>query len=192
MMITDPYDHPVDILAKAPFLFPETGYWVFAYGSLMWDPGFPVGKSELANIYGYHRRLCLWSIRYRGTRTRPGLVLGLAPGGSCRGMAFFVDSDHATSTAEYLQEREMISNAYRPERKRIFLQSGEIVEGLAFVSRVGHPQYATGLDTAKTVNSIKRSAGPRGKNSEYVLNTVAHLDELGIRDPSLHEIASHL
>jgi cation transport protein ChaC len=107
-------------------------------------------------------------------------------------MAFLVSDRDSSDAAAYLLEREMVSNAYRPELKRLYLQSGDVVHGLTFVSKVGHPQYAPDLNARETVEIIRRSAGPRGKNSEYVINTVDHLNQLGITNTALHQIASAL
>ena len=52
----------------------------------MWDREFPSIAAEPALLRGYHRRFCLYSYDYRGTRTRPGLTLGLDRGGACRGI----------------------------------------------------------------------------------------------------------
>ncbi|MDZ3837331.1 MAG: gamma-glutamylcyclotransferase [Rhodospirillales bacterium] len=46
--------------------------WVFAYGSLMWEPNFPCAEVRPALLRGYHRALCILSIRNRGTQARPG------------------------------------------------------------------------------------------------------------------------
>ena len=62
--------------------------WVFGYGSLIWHPEFSFDSQSCGVVYGFHRSLCLWSRLYRGTPEQPGLVLGLEPGGSCRGLAF--------------------------------------------------------------------------------------------------------
>ena len=64
---------------------PGKDLWVFAYGSLTWDPGFPFEEARPALLRGYHRAFCLYSTHYRGTPERPGLVLGLDRGGACRG-----------------------------------------------------------------------------------------------------------
>ena len=62
----------------------EGDVWIFAYGSLMWDPGFAYVEAQPATLHGYHRQFCIYSYAYRGTPERPGLVLGLDRGGSCR------------------------------------------------------------------------------------------------------------
>ena len=60
------------------------GLSIFAYGSLIWNTDFPVAERAMARAYGYHRSFCVYSFHYRGTRERPGLVLGLDRGGSCQ------------------------------------------------------------------------------------------------------------
>ena len=51
--------------------------WVFGYGSLLWNPGFPVARREQATLHGYARSFCMRSIHHRGTAEDPGLVLAL-------------------------------------------------------------------------------------------------------------------
>ena len=70
-------------------------YWIFAYGSLMWDPQVPVAETVVGRVEGYARSFCLRSIQYRGTVEAPGLVLGLDPcaEGSCSGVALRFDPD---------------------------------------------------------------------------------------------------
>src|SRR5438067_5183148 len=72
-------------LAKKP---KGAGWWVFAYGSLLWNPLFPVAEARAATIHGLHRRFCLRSLASRGTPDQPGLVLALEPGGACHGVVF--------------------------------------------------------------------------------------------------------
>ena len=51
---------------------PSEPAWIFAYGSLMWDPGFVFEAVEPATIFGYHRRFCIYSHIYRGTPAASG------------------------------------------------------------------------------------------------------------------------
>ena len=88
--------------------------WVFGYGSLMWRPDFPHVETRPARLRGYHRALCVLSTRYRGTKARPGLVLGLDRGGSCVGRAFRVAARDADRVLAILHEREMLNRVYNP------------------------------------------------------------------------------
>ncbi len=180
-------DHCASILPV-----PESGFRVFAYGSLMWNPGFPFAESRIGRLYGYHRALCIWSIQYRGTAAKPGLVLGLAPGGSCRGIVYRVRDGEIEPTLDYLYKREMITRVYRPRTVPIHLENGRRVDALAFVSDTEHPQYACGLDTRKITDIVRRATGGIGPNTDYILSTVESLNQLGIRDPCLQEVASQL
>src|SRR5579863_1684469 len=91
----------------------ETDLWVFGYGSLVWRPGFTFTDRQVATVRGYHRALCVYSHVHRGTPERPGLVLGLDRGGSCRGMAFRVAANHAEETIAYLRAREQVTSVYK-------------------------------------------------------------------------------
>src|SRR4051812_35408559 len=87
-------------------------FWVFGYGSLMWRPGFAFLERRPATIYGYHRSLCVYSHVHRGTPERPGLVMGLDRGGSCRGAAFRVAHEIWDETLAYLRGREQVTMVY--------------------------------------------------------------------------------
>jgi len=156
-------------------------FWVFGYGSLMWNPGFPHLESRPALLRGFHRRFCIWSHNYRGTPEYPGLVLGLDKGGSCRGMAFLVDCADSEAVLDYLHDREMGTRVYRPKLVRLATDKGA-VQGLAFVVNRDHQQYAGRLGLEATAHLIADAAGKRGPCAEYLANTVSHLEDLSI-DP---------
>lgn len=161
--------------------------WVFGYGSLMWDPGFPHRDAATAKLYGFHRAFCVWSHRYRGTPERPGLVLGLKPGGSCVGRAFKVAKADEAAVIDYLYRREMLTGVYRPGFHAAEM-AGDRRPALVFVADLRHRQYAGSLSEDQAARIIASSAGQRGHNAEYLANTVAHLDELGIGDGPLHRL----
>lgn len=180
---TSPPDWSQDVT-----LIPGADLWVFAYGSLMWNPGVPFIERHLALLNGYHRRFCVASHRYRGTPERPGLVLGLDHGGSCRGIVFRIAATEVPAALDYLWDREMTNRVYRPLFRRLRLQDGRKVEACCFVVDRGHQQYCGGLDEASVIQRIARCCGQRGPNVEYLANTVRHLDALGIPDARLHRI----
>jgi cation transport protein ChaC len=160
-------------------------YWVFAYGSLIWDPGFPFIDRHRAVVHGYHRRFCLYSHRYRGTPDLPGLVLGLDRGGCCQGVAYQVAPAESAAVRDYLWAREMSNNAYRPVIVPARLEGGARVPVQTFVISPDHPQYAGRLPADLTARLIASSHGERGSNQAYLENTADHLTELGIHDPAM-------
>jgi cation transport protein ChaC len=164
--------------------------YVFAYGSLIWRPGFAHLGAEPALLRGYHRRFCLWSRHYRGTPEAPGLVLGLDRGGACRGVAFRVGAAAAPAVLAYLEEREN-PNGEKVYHRRLLplsLASGRVVRGVAYVADRAHPAYARPCEQT-TVATIRRGHGRAGANREYLLNTAEHLRALGLRDARLERLA---
>lgn len=166
--------------------------WVFAYGSLMWRPGFPFAERQEALLAGYHRALCVLSHVHRGTPERPGLVLGLDRGGSCRGIAFRVGPGAEADTVAYLREREQVTTAYRDRRLAVTLRDGRRVEALTYLVDRRHPQYAGRLDAAETLRLVRQGIGRSGANPDYVRNTHEHLAAMGVRDPLLAGLAAAL
>ncbi len=161
--------------------------WVFGYGSLLWDPGFPVAETRVARLHDWRRSFCMSSIHHRGTRDAPGLVLALdhAPGAACHGIAFRVDADHAQSTLAYLRDRELISSAYLETRQEVeFSLGGRQANVLTYVIDPAHEQYCT-LPLEDQAQIIARAVGGRGPNDEYLANTATHLHALGLPDPDL-------
>jgi cation transport protein ChaC len=180
-------------LIESRRLHPPKGedFWVFAYGSLMWRPDFPHRRIEPALLYGYHRAFCIRSIRYRGTPERPGLVLGLARGGSCVGRALLVAAEHGRQVADYLHDREMITGVYLPRWFEVRIgdpKRGEKVRAVGYIADPKHEQFCGGLTEEELAAIIAGSAGVSGSNVDYLEATVRHLDELGIREGGLHRI----
>lgn len=161
--------------------------WVFGYGSLLWDPGFPFEAKVLARLDGYHRSFCMSSIHHRGTPEKPGLVLALdaAEGAHCDGLALKVETGHEEPTLEYLRERELVSSAYMERRLPVELADGRKVEALVYVIDPDHVQYCGGMPLEEQARIIHGAVGGRGPNPDYLHNTTAHLEELGIGDPDL-------
>ncbi|MFZ0694296.1 MAG: gamma-glutamylcyclotransferase [Alphaproteobacteria bacterium] len=165
--------------------------WVFGYGSLMWDPGFPHAEVVPALLRGYHRALCIYSRFHRGTLERPGLVLGLDRGGACRGRAFRVEGSSARAILGYLDERELVSYAYRRQKVSIVLPSGN-VPAFAYVADRAHSQYAGNPGVARSVELVAQGVGVSGTCFDYLESAVKHLDGLGIEDGPLHDLLARV
>lgn len=166
---------------------PPGDLWIFGYGSLMWDPGFPYIQWAPAIVHGYHRALCVLSHRWRGTPERPGLVLGLIRGGACRGIAFRVARADVEATLQRLWAREMRRRVYHPRLLRVRLPGRE-VRALGFVADTTHPAYAGELTIQQIAERIVNSSGARGPNLDYLTRTIEHLAELGVRDRNLMRV----
>jgi cation transport protein ChaC len=165
-------------------------FWVFGYGSLMWRPGFAFAERHPALLRGRHRSLCVYSHVHRGTPERPGLVLGLDRGGSCRGVAFLVPEADRAETMAYLRAREQVTNVYLEETRTVTLLGADrrTVEALCYVVDRDHGQYAGRLDLARRAELVRHGVGQSGANPDYLGNTVRHLREIGIRDHELEAI----
>ena len=161
---------------------------IFAYGSLIWNPAFHFAGRELAHVHGYHRRFCLWTSLGRGTPERPGLMLGLDTGGSCRGVLYTIAAADIESELEIVWRREMVTAAYRPAWVAARTAAGPR-RAIAFLINHAHERYAGRLDDAAIVRSIAQACGPLGACAEYLFNTTEHLDELGIVDRSLRRLS---
>ncbi len=164
-------------------------FWVFGYGSLIWRPGFAHIETHRARLHGFRRALCVYSWVHRGTKERPGLVLGLDRGGSCVGLAFRVPGELRDEVVAYLRERELVTNVYLERTFSVRLDTGETVPALCYIVDRAHPQYAGGLDEAEAARVVIGAVGQSGANEDYVRNTVEHLKALGIRDHWLEKVA---
>ncbi|MBZ0216754.1 MAG: gamma-glutamylcyclotransferase [Fimbriimonadaceae bacterium] len=167
-------------------------FWVFGYGSLMWRPGFPHIETVPALLHGVHRALCVYSHVHRGRPDNPGLVLGLDRGGACHGLAFRVEGKHRDGVLSYLREREQTTAVYLEtwRKVRLLRENRPVIDALCYVADRKHHQYAGRLSIAEQVAFVTGSVGQSGPNEEYVLRTVAHLTEMGIRDAGLEELAA--
>ena len=164
-------------------------FWVFGYGSLMWRPGFEYRERRRARLTGYHRSLCIHSWRHRGTRARPGLVLGLDRGGACVGVAFRVAGGDRAAVMAYLRERELVNGVYIERPSKVILSDGQAASAISYVADRAHEQYAGRLGVDEAIDRVCGAVGGAGPNEDYVLNTVAHLHELDIRDTWMEQVA---
>jgi glutathione-specific gamma-glutamylcyclotransferase len=157
--------------------------WVFAYGSLIWNPIFPVEVSMPATIRGYHRSLCMNSLRGRGSIDNPGAMLALDLGGSCKGIVMRVGGD-VPSELKLLWRREMMSGAYIP--RWLDAKSGSrSILALTFVANRASDHYAGQLTDDEVTRRLATASGIWGSNLDYVQRTQESLEAHGIHDAKL-------
>jgi cation transport protein ChaC len=173
------------ILAARPAGAP---IWVFAYGSLMWNPGLGVDAHHVVTLFGYHRSFRLWSRINRGTPECPGLVLTLERGGSCRGLAYRLKPGTARQDLLALWRREMSLDSYRP--RWLDCRAGaDKLAALVFVGNRGCSGYAGNLPIETMVQALATAKGKFGSSADYLFRTQATLAEHGIRDMRVEQLA---
>jgi cation transport protein ChaC len=158
--------------------------WVFAYGSLIWKPGFPFVERRIGTIHGYHRQFCLLLKRFRGTPEVPGLMLGLERGGICRGVVHRLAEQDRGEALRTVWAREMLTGAYVPRWVEVRTDGGT-VRAIFFVINRAHERYTGRLGDEAVADALAQACGHVGSCAEYLLETVTHLEELGIRDRRL-------
>jgi len=165
----------------------EEGVWVFGYGSLMWNPDFIVEEKLSGEVKGFHRRLCLKSIVYRGTPDYHGLVFGLDQGATCQGMAFRIAQENLQSELQKVWEREMFAETYIPTWVNVETKK-KIISAITFVINPEHEHYVPDLELEEVAERVVRAEGKCGTCHDYVQNTVKFLHQLGLRDPVLEQL----
>lgn len=166
---------------------PHGDLWIFTYGSLMWDPAFRFKAAAPALLRGYHRTFCIYSSRYRGTVVAPGLVLGLDRGGACKGTAYCVAAADLPDALEALWLREMRRRVYVPRLLPVSVGTRRQT-ALTFLANRCHDGYAGQLELDAAAAIIAACCGERGPNVDYLVNTLRHLDALGVHDGHLHDL----
>jgi cation transport protein ChaC len=163
--------------------------WVFAYGSLIWNPAIVIAERRTATVHGWHRRFCLSSTIGRGSTEHPALYLGLDRGGSCRGVALRVDEELVETEFDVLWRREMIGGSYVPRWLRTRLDDGSEVATVGFTVNRQARNYVPDMPEDTVATQIALATGSLGTAREYLLRTVDGLHAAGLRDPALERLA---
>lgn len=166
--------------------------WVFAYGSLMWNPALEYAEVQPCRVEGWRRSFCFWTPMGRGTPELPGLMLALADGGACEGIAYRLSPELVRQELGLLWNREMLAGLYKPRWVPTQLRDGRTVSAVTFVVETGHCQYCGDLPIERAAYHIAFAEGRRGACREYLLNTAEHARSLGIHDPYLEELVQRV
>jgi len=179
-------EHLGDFLAP---LAPGDPVWVFAYGSLMWKPGFAHVETRRGLAQGWQRSFCLRITRFRGTRAQPGLMMQLDRGGSCEGLLMRLPPGGEADELRGLWRREMSAKPPSNLPRWIDVTSGpETLRAIAFTANPAKDNYACDLPLEEVAQTLALAAGHWGSGAEYLLHTVTALEAAGIHDPHLWEL----
>ncbi|MDY8108464.1 gamma-glutamylcyclotransferase [Fulvimarina sp. 2208YS6-2-32] len=170
----------------------NSDFWVFGYGSLIWNPGFEFVDRTIARLSGFHRSLCVRSHVHRGTPETPGLVFGLDRGGSCVGMAFKVAGARHEETMAYLRARELVTHVYLEKTVSLRFLEGGGTHAVTYVVDRGHQQYAGKISVEAAARIVMNAHGRSGPNVDYVTNALTEIHRMGLRDQWLESVAAHL
>ena len=166
--------------------------WIFAYGSLIWDPELSSIQAEAAFLHGYHRSFCLYSYDYRGSPAQPGLILGLDRGGSCRGVVFCLPPDSLAAAIDRVWLREM-SGRRVYEMQLLSVKTVQATrKALTFTALRDCPDYAGRLELDEAARIILGAEGRRGTCRDYFENTLRHLEQRSIVDRPLRRLAQRI
>jgi cation transport protein ChaC len=158
--------------------------WIFGYGSLIWNPEFAHVEERLATISGWRRAFCIgWVRLYRGTPERPGIMLGLDRGGSCKGVVFRLPPETTLENLDMVFRREHPLTFEKPHMSWVTARTAAgPVRALAVLTSRSHQAYLPDLAEDVVVEALATAAGERGSMADYLRSTVEHLEARGIHD----------
>lgn len=161
---------------------------IFAYGSLIWNPGFPVSGQRRATAIGWHRQFSIPLDHFRGSPENPGLMLALASGGSCEGLILDVAVETERDALRAVLKRELVAHELAENVRWIDVETDQgRAQALTFYADpVGIPPAS--LSVQEQARLLSRANGAAGSGSEYLLRTAQGLDAAGIRDPYIWEL----
>lgn len=163
--------------------------FVFAYGSLLWNPGFEFEARLPARLRGWHRAFCIRLSRFRGSPEQPGLMLALDHGGSCKGEAFRIAEETAAIELDKLLRREVPFRRIASAWRWVDIDIGDRRQrALTFYAGMRRDSFYVDLPIAAQAHMLARAAGHGGSGAAYLHYTVMKLEELGIHDTYLWEL----
>jgi cation transport protein ChaC len=126
---------------------------------------------------------------WRATRKQPGLMLALARGGRCNGIAFRLSDDDRLGQIRRMIRREVgsLKDVATVRWIRVETKQGP-VRALVFWAGPKGEYVSRRLPLETVAGVLARACGHMGSCAEYLYMTVKHLDEWGIRDRNLWKL----
>ena len=172
------------ILAGAPSV---DEVWLFAYGSLLWNPACDFVEQRIGVARGWHRSFCLgWDRWFRGSDKQPGLMMSLDRGGQCKGSVYRLPPDAVEANLGRLFRRELRAkpSAHLPRWVNVYTENGPL-RAISFVINRKSGRYVSGLSLEEIADALAVAVGPWGSMADYLYNTVKHLEDAGVHDEQL-------
>ncbi|MCB2137647.1 MAG: gamma-glutamylcyclotransferase, partial [Rhodobacteraceae bacterium] len=115
---------------------------------------------------------------------RPGIMLAMDRGGSCRGVTFRLPPDAVDENLAAILKRELpIKREGRPPVRWVTARTDHgTVRAIAFPISRRSDAYLPGLSEDTVIEALATAAGERGSMAEYLHNTVVQLEARGIHD----------
>ncbi|KAF0115368.1 MAG: cation transport protein ChaC [Rhodobacteraceae bacterium] len=166
--------------------------WVFAYGSLMWDPAIDFTEVRRAWLPGYARRFILCDVHgARGTHEAPGLMAALDRGEGCHGLAFRVPAERVEDETRNLWAREMVLPSYVPRLLPVHL-GGESVTALVFLADHGTDMIQSNLTREQQVRYLATGTGFLGSSRDYLETVAKQFAVFGVDDPEVSALMTEV
>ncbi|CAB3794628.1 gamma-glutamylcyclotransferase [Paraburkholderia fynbosensis] len=180
-------------LAETMSRRPEQGdLWVFAYGSLMWNPVSEYDSRVIATLDDWRRSFCIRLIAGRGSPEKPGRMLSLEPGGTTEGVALRMPESTLNEELRILWIREMVTGAYTPTWAPIRFRAGGEAIALVFVANSHQAQFEPDARPAAIAPLMAVASGSFGTNAEYVFKLQRALADCQMCDSYIDELAAQL
>ncbi len=166
--------------------------WVFAYGSLLWRPGFKCAETVPARLAGWARRFWQGSPDHRGTPQVPGRVVTLVarPSAWTVGLAHCIATDQRAETLARLDVREQ--GGYSRHVVTVECDDGRRLDALTWIAPADNPHFLGPASYPEMASHINSSTGPSGSNREYFERLFATLHSIDALDAHTRRIARWL
>ncbi len=162
--------------------------WIFAYGSLMWNPMIRFSGEMRGFLPGWKRAFCMKLDSGRGTPEKSGRMLALIAGEGTTGKAFQLGEANRDEDLFLLWRREMCTGSYLPRWEKIATDDGEKVTALVFTMNEQHPTFDSNSEPDVIAADIACASGPLGTNAEYLSRLHQSLALNGIHDPYISRL----
>ncbi|WP_044044272.1 gamma-glutamylcyclotransferase [Caballeronia insecticola] len=166
--------------------------WLFAYGSLLWNPLFEYADRRVATLSGWHRSFCLRTIAGRASVEAPGRMLSLERGGESAGVILRLPDEGLNDELRMIWVREMVTGAYRPTWAKVTLTNGQELTALAFVAETSHPHHENNSEAAVVAPIISAASGALGTNLDYVRKLHQALRQNNLHDAYIDALIAEI